>query len=130
MELIISAHTTVGQLQKQFCTFFPFLKLEVFVDGRTGYVNPNLRRKAPGSLTLNDVTENLKEGPYEFDPSISTTQFERCLQNKGLTVHIFIKSGDAWIKITHTAGMSLQKQNAMGNGQFHSMKANAYTLFL
>ncbi|HEU4633097.1 MAG TPA: hypothetical protein VFS22_03885 [Flavisolibacter sp.] len=131
MELKLYAHTTIGDLKKQFSDYFPFLKLDFFMQGHKKGKGTGLKQRVHDDLHLIDVTGILKEGVYSFNPSTTVAALEQSLQNShGLPVQVFRRSGDLWIETIQTDNLSLEKQNAMGAASVSAVRFNIHTLFL
>lgn len=133
MELHITSRLRVKDLQSQFATLFPFLKIELY---------PHPHQKGEGSgrqapvhdkLFLREVTGKVVDGPFIFEPELPVATFEGALQNWfGLPVQVFRKSGELWLETVQTDQMSLKAQNELGRESTAPTKTrfNVNTLFL
>ena len=131
MELKLYAHTTVREVKKQFSNYFPYLKLDFFMEGHKKGEGSGLKQKVHDGLHLLEVTGILKEGTYSFEPSATVAALEQSLQNEyGLPVQVFRRSGDLWIETVQTDNISLEQQNAMGAESVSTTRFNIHTLFL
>ena len=106
-EIIITSDTKVKDVQKNFSSFYPFLKIESQRFSKNQKVDPdNLISKnlhLLGSVKLN-VDEERTIAEVEND----------CQELLGLSIQIFRKSGNVWNAISITNSWTLQSQNTAG----------------
>ena len=114
MELHINDKITIRELQQQFNTEFPYLKLEFFdipptFDGLPkSHMYPNY--KALGSCRKLHI-----EGSIQVSPGDTVQKLEETLWNKfGLSTEVFRKSGNLWIETTLSDSWTLKRQNDEG----------------
>lgn len=113
MKMEISDTKTVADLQRDFSTEFPFLKLEVCKTKYAKDVNSTAFH-SPDRL-LAACRKIHTEGFFSIDNTASIMEFEeRMLQEYGLTVEVFRKCGKSWIATILSRSWSLQRQNNEG----------------
>jgi hypothetical protein len=110
MELRIENETSVSDLQKQFNSYFPYLQLEFFTNGksngkiqRTVRANPDQRvRQLPGCYD-----------PIRLTVSSETTVADLLKRFKeiGLNAQVSRRSGNLWIETIFTDDWTLERQN-------------------
>lgn len=102
-------------IQKQFNSMFPFLKLEFFK-------KPHRNGEASAKALLYDNDRKIgecrlrhTEGSLEINDSMTVTELEqRFMQDYGLSVQVFRKSGSVWLETSATDAWTLRQQNEEG----------------
>ncbi len=119
----------VNEVKKQFSKLFPFLKLELFLhDENKRY---SQLQKVDDGCNLSEISTLLQEGIFSFDPSSTIVAFKQQLLNEqGLLVGVFSKSGHQWVETTDTDYLSLNGQNAISSASNRPFSYNIHTLFL
>lgn len=130
MELFILNKTTLGELNKAFQKYFPFLKLEFYLteylSGRVSFCGEKLN----STTKFRDIFENFLPVLIEFKSTDTVKQFQKRFKEKtGLAVEVFRRLNNEWIAISYSSDKSLEKQNAFGSIKFQP-HYNDYTLFL
>lgn len=113
MNIEISNDKSVGDVQKEFRTAFPFLKIEFFKKNGAGARNG--MQVIPDKTTIGMIKPI--QGPHsvDIDPARRVEEVEDDFFKKlGLLVRIFRKSGNMWIETTLTDSWSLRRQNHEG----------------
>lgn len=123
MKLHIKDSRTVAEVQKEFSSGFPYLKLEFF-DAVHKDNKPTPKSKMfAHDKKLMSCRKKHNEGEVEVNPADTVSQLETELWNKfGLSVQVFRKSGNLWIETSLTDSWILQRQNEEGkefsNGKY------------
>lgn len=120
MEILINDQKTVRQIQQELNNFFPFLKVEFFVE-------PHLEGKASPKSAIIKSTSKIGqfrskkvEGTLVFDGNTKVKDFETTLWEKfGLSAQVFRLSSNLWIETSYTDGWTLAKQNTEGMEMSH-----------
>jgi hypothetical protein len=115
MFLHIAPHRLISDVQKEFNTWFPYLKLEFFRnnsftrrDLATQEIIPQNRKIAEGQTIIRD-------GDIEISEEMKVREIERIFKDKlNLTVQVFRKSGNLWLETTMTDNWTLHQQNNHG----------------
>ena len=111
--LDVSQNRTISDVQKDFNSQYPFLKLEFYKVQRLDEaltVRKHLDKSIP--LKLAGVKNG---GMLEVNERMTVKEFEKAfLQNFGLVVQVSRKSGMLWLETTLTDNWTLAKQNEYG----------------
>ena len=114
LHLTIEKNQTICELQKQFNSIFPFLKMEFFTEP---HFHGKLSAKNKQINPLSHITDiqNLPfNGTLEVKPAMTVNEFESCMEEYGLFPQVFRKSGSIWLETSATDHWSLEKQNEEG----------------
>lgn len=113
MIIHLSKNKTIGEIQKEFNEYFPFLKLGFFTKSHKPYEgNGKANLMSPDSKI-----NSLKKDPIEVEitENMSVNELEQMFKVEfGLNVQVFRKSGKSWLETTITDNWSLKKQNEEG----------------
>jgi len=115
MMMKIDKESSINSMQKEFNSFYPFLKIEFF-------------KKVPANLPLYkadlfSISESRKylNGFYDGMATIDISRKRTVLEVEkdfetllGLSAHIFRKSGNVWVETTLTNDWPLEEQNEEG----------------
>ena len=113
MFLYISRDKTIQEVQQNFNSKYPFLKLEFYKLINTDPALP-VKKHLPHSITL--MAAGMKEnGLIDINNDTTVANLEKIFVSKfGLNVQVSRKSGISWLETTMTDSWSLQKQNEHG----------------
>lgn len=115
MFLTIKKDKLVKEIQKEFASEFPYLKLEFFPHSHAKGEGSMLDIQVKSFVRLGSVTNALKEGSVKIKPTQTVAELEALFQSQfHLPVQVFRKGGGAWLETTETDHFTLAKQNAMG----------------
>lgn len=107
----ITNHKAIAEIQKEFASLYPFLKLEFFKNAHNVFEG-NSRREM---VFRKEITHLSKEGEILVSDNMTVEQLEQEFKNQfGLNVQVFRKHGNSWIETTVTDNWTLQKQNEEG----------------
>ena len=115
MRIDISASKTINEIQEEFHGLFPYLKLEFFKrPHKSGTASPkNLIHDH--RQTLAECGVSVENGSIAIIPGMSVNELEQHFLNQfGLSVQVFRKSGNVWLETSVTDKWSLEKQNLQG----------------
>ena len=99
----------VGELQEDFNSAFPFLKIEFYK--KSGNV---VRHSIGKSVTLAKAGL-LREGTLTIDDMMSVGELEQIFRDQfGVYVQVARKSGSLWLETTMTDKWTLRQQNEHG----------------
>jgi hypothetical protein len=115
MFLGIEKETRILDLQKEFSSLYPYLKLEF-------YRSPASRNKILQKAEKINPVESIKKltrlyepGRISIDPKRTVTEVVGDFWELfGLSVLVFRKSGNLWIETSLTDSWTLDKQNMIG----------------
>lgn len=116
MFLEINGERLISEIQKDFSTVFPFLKIEFFRNGNTRRDRYPVNRLIPHNRHLKDAWFWKKDkGLLEFSDDTSVTGFENAMMDEfGLSAQVFRRSGNLWLETTMTDSWTLKQQNEHG----------------
>lgn len=109
--LILEPGRTIGEIQHEFNTLFPYLSLEFY----KGELNARkiTRRQLEPSVLLKAA--GLKEyGELLLHGEMSVKQVELLAAQKGLMIRVNRQSGTVWLETTMTSDWTLNRQNEHG----------------
>jgi hypothetical protein len=93
MKIVIKKSSTTREIQEQFNSRYPFLKIE-FLKDMIKFTN--------GATVKIDKNRTVRELEKDFK------------ENTGVTIQVFRKSGNVWIKTGITDDWTLEQQNQEG----------------
>jgi hypothetical protein len=113
MTIEIDNSKTVGDIQREFSSRFPFLKIEFFHRphdrGASSDEMPCLPEQTIGSIRQSNV-----HGVLEINSERETGSVEQEFEHRfGLHVQIYRKQSDGWIQTVGTDMLSLAEQNKL-----------------
>ena len=113
--MVISDDKTFRDIQKDFNSKFPYLKLEFYSSRHgEGEGSPIQERIDPEQL-LKNARQNHTEGNIRVRKDMKVNELEQVFQEKfGLNVQVFRKSGNLWMQTTSTDHWTLAEQNRKG----------------
>ncbi len=114
MNLVITKDKTIHDVQQEFNSRFPFLKLEFYKHDRA---NPAFRTKKHllPSTSLSEAGLTGDNGIINLLEEMTVAELEKnFLKKYSLDVHVSRKSGMIWLQTTMTDKWSLVKQNEHG----------------
>jgi hypothetical protein len=121
MMLDISQNRTIGDVQKDFNSEYPFLKLEFYKLQK--FDEALTVRKHLDKSSLLKVAGVKKAGMVEINGRMTVKEFETLFSRDfGLVVQVSRKSGMLWLETTHTDNWTLAKQNDYGREISSSVK--------
>lgn len=116
MRLIINAETAIKDLRKEFSLSYPFLKLEFFQNDNKTKTRHTVLSTVDHHKLLGEIWDQKKaEGVIEVTDNITVMELENLFMEEfGLAVQVFRKSGNIWLQTTMTDGLTLKQQNDHG----------------
>ena len=116
MKLKIKKEAPIKDIQEQFGTVYPFLKLEFFRKAHSeNELSPADEKIDPGIVT-GRLPDFKKEGTINIGGQRTVAQMETDFREiAGLFVQVFRKAGSLWIGTSRTDGWTLRKQNEEGS---------------
>jgi len=125
MRLGIGKDSLVGDLQKQFNHYYPYLKLEFFRHPSSKNKIPQKAEKINANEYVEKLTRVQKSGGILIDHNKTVAELvEEFWVEFGLSVLVFRKSGNLWIETSLTDNWSLEKQNRIGESFSGSSEGN------
>lgn len=113
MKIIVENNIKISDLQKQFNSAFPYLKIQLFKKPH------QTSQGSPKSELINETVLlsqlNHSNGAVEIDGDMTVQELEKMFKTLfNLNVQVFRKSGKSWLETTITDSWTLNKQNMVG----------------
>lgn len=111
MIIEINDSRTIGDIQQEFSTRFPFLKLEFFQNPHDRE-EPSNETPCQKDLSLGEIRQKHVQGIITINPGSETGAIEKEFERRfGLNVQIYRLQMDRWIQTAGTDILSLSEQN-------------------
>lgn len=111
----ITNNKTISDLQEEFSSMYPGLRIEFYVSGHTSYEATPKSEAIDKDTTIKSIRNAGAEGDMELAPGMSVAYVESELKKRyDLNVQIFRKSADLWLQTSTTDDWTLEKQNTKG----------------
>ncbi len=115
MTIEIHANKTIKEIQTEFSSAFPYLKLEFFSKPHAMGKGTKKEYMKNNTLSLREVSKKETMGSLGFDDTTIVSDLERNFREDfGLNVQVFRKSGNLWLETTATDKWTLGYQNTQG----------------
>ena len=115
MKLNLQPDITTSELNNQFHSYFPFLKIEFFKSSHEANEPSKKKELIIENISIAELSGKKKSGEFEFTPMTTVAEFEQRMHDDfGLNVQVFRQSGNVWLLTTVTDSLTLQSQNALG----------------
>jgi hypothetical protein len=116
MKIEVNADKSITQLQQEFSTRFPYLKLVFFSKKHDAYKGtPAKSMITDRDQKLGDIEKKPTSGVLFIEANMPTWQVERLFEQEfGLHVQVFRKSGNTWLETSVSDDLTLEDQNAKG----------------
>lgn len=116
MQLNIEGEKRIDDVQRDFNNEFPFLKIEFFRNGIVRQHRYPAHLKITPQLKLKDAWVWKKDnGIVAINENMSVLELENDFMDQfGLSVQVFRKSGNIWLETTMTDNWTLKQQNDHG----------------
>jgi len=112
MRLVMEENKIIGEIQHDFSSRYPFLKIEFFEKKIPG--------KTPARLPVNNSLKmagrnQFRPGELDIYDTMTVKELEQLFSVQfGLLVQVFRKSGKLWLETTMTDNWTLKQQNEHG----------------
>ena len=107
MEIRISPERLVSEIQKEFSSDYPFLKLEFAGFGGTKMLSPHQK--------LEKAYNSKASGSIKITPDMRVIDLEKKFKDEfSLIAQVFRRSGNSWLQTTMTDNWTLKQQNEHG----------------
>jgi hypothetical protein len=112
MILKITEATTVKELQEEFATRFPYLKIELYSTTHKEGEGSSIKNQLPHNITIGEATGTAQKGIIEVNSLMKVSELEQLFQSIfGISAQVFRKSYGTWIQTTATDNWPLGEQN-------------------
>lgn len=117
MEIIITEDSTLAELNEQFQSHYPFLKLQFYENN----VDPEKHKEVPGepvknyNRTVHDLIHGRVNATLSMNGQLHVNTFEKSwFEQAGIWCQVFRRSGNVWLQTTVTDDMTLRGVNQFG----------------
>lgn len=116
MQVLISADRMIRDIQEDFSRAYPYLKIEFFRNGSVRKERYPSNLLLPAHTRVRDAGARQKaDGTLSLDDDMSVTDLENAFIDQfGLSVQVFRRSGNIWLETTMTDRWTLRQQNDHG----------------
>lgn len=116
MQLLIHGDRLISEVQQDFNSAYPFLKLEFFRNGLQKQRRYAADQKISHNRKLKESWMRKKDSGFvDVDEFMTVLELENAFMNEfGLCVQVFRKSGNIWLETTMTDHWSLKRQSDHG----------------
>ena len=112
MELRIDSEMKIKDIQKEFNAFYPFLKIEFFINPHPENRPSPKAEKIDADKGIKELTRFYESGHINMDSQRTVAQLEHEFWEAfGLSAQVFRKAGNIWIETSLTDNWTLDKQN-------------------
>lgn len=111
----IAKTKTIGELQKEFNTIFPFLKIEFFIDPHVMGKGSAKNKMINNATQIGDIQKIKDVHTIALESNFSVSNLEQKFESElGLYIQVFRKSGNVWLETSATDSWTLAEQNEEG----------------
>ena len=116
MKIHVTGESTLKDIQKEFSSLFPNLKIEFFSKPHAAFEGSSAKYLIKETdVTLNDIKGAKHDGWIYLEPDMLVWQIEKFFQDEfHLSVQVFRHSGNVWLETSRTDNLSLEEQNILG----------------
>lgn len=116
MKIQLNSRTTIGQVQDEFHSAFPYLQLAFYSKAHKAFeLSPEEARITDRAQTVGHLRETPHDGPLYIEPDMMVWQLERLFETEfGLHVQVLRKSRGQWLQTSQTDNVTLEDQDARG----------------
>ncbi|HEY8404960.1 MAG TPA: hypothetical protein VIK71_10165 [Flavobacteriales bacterium] len=115
MIIQLHANKTLKEIQSEFSSLFPYLKIEFFP--KTAGTGKGVKKEYLKNLhvTLQELTKKQVDDQLILDENTIVNELEKQFRERfDLNVQVFRKSGNIWLETTATNNWTLGYQNSQG----------------
>lgn len=114
--MVIQGERLVKEVQAEFMNAYPFLKIEFFRNGVTRELMHTKQKLVNINARLKDIAILRKsEGLLDVNDNVTVEGLEKEFMDQfGLAVEVFRRSGNIWLETTMTDNWTLKQQNEHG----------------
>lgn len=115
MKIKINDNRKIFSIQEEFNSVFPYLKLEFFSMPKHFNCDFSKKMLKHNTSSLADCRKVYRNGEIMIQPLMTVQSLEQTfLDEYGLGVQVFRKSGSVWLETTVTDSWTLAEQNSQG----------------
>jgi|TARA_B110000967_G_C18771720_1_gene503450 hypothetical protein len=110
--MIITDLKTIKEIQQEFNKKFPFLKIEFYKEAHSAKEGSPNSIKWDSENTIEAIRKIHTSGNFSIQQDQKTSTLEaNFVEEYGLNVQVFYKSGDLWLQTMATDEWTLKQQN-------------------
>lgn len=115
MKIHVDDKRNISEIQEEFNSVFPYLKIEFFKKPHDAGETSPLSDMLPSDSTLGKWRTNHNEGDLTITAETKVEEVESAFQEKfGISAQVFRKSGAVWLETSATDAWTLKEQNEQG----------------
>lgn len=115
MQLHIKPNRLISDIQDEFNTKFPFLKIEFFKNKSLSRSDFSSSQIIPKNRKIGEGQPAMKDGDIDIDLDMKVIELEKIFRDQfNLSVEVLRKSGNLWLETSMTDNWTLQQQNNHG----------------
>lgn len=115
MRLQISPNRLVSDVQKEFNSAFPFLKIEFFRNKAYQQSEIPVYQMVPPNQKIGSIQKVITDGDLDINGSMKVKDVEKLFNLQfSLLAQVFRRSGNLWLQTTMTDNWTLAQQNEHG----------------
>ncbi|MBK9637683.1 MAG: hypothetical protein IPO63_07635 [Bacteroidetes bacterium] len=129
LKILISDERKLIEIQKDFNSYFPFLKLEFFKAPHKIGEGSSKSLLLDANKLVREIRNNRPESHLEINSGMTVNQLELLIfSDFGLAAQVFRKSGNVWLETSATDNWTLLQQNNEGAELSTQIKENRENL--
>lgn len=115
MQLTIRPNRLISDIQKDFTSMFPFLKIEFFKSKGGRQLDYSVNNIIRHNQKIAEGQKELVDGAITIEPEMTVKDLEKNFKDEfSLAVQVFRRSGNVWLETTMTDDWTLRHQNEHG----------------
>lgn len=115
MRLQISPNRLVSDVQKEFNSAFPFLKIEFFRNKAYQQSEIPVYQMVPPNQKIGSIQKVITDGDLDINGDMKVKDVEKLFNLQfSLLAQVFRRSGNLWLQTTMTDNWTLAQQNEHG----------------
>lgn len=115
MHIQINDRTTIGEIQKTFSDFYPFLEIHFYMRPHNDYERSPEKERIASHLPVGSIKKTHTDGIIEIRPESKVIEVEKELYEKfGLSAQILRKEKDTLLQTTGEDDFTLKELNLYG----------------
>jgi hypothetical protein len=115
MIIQLQANKTLKEIQSEFSSMFPYLKIEFFLRSTVNGKGTKKEYLSNLHIPLHELTKNHVDDQLTLDENTIVNELEKSFRDRfDLNVQVFRKSGNIWLETTATNNWTLGYQNSQG----------------
>ena len=111
----ISKELTIENIQSQFQSLFPHLKIEFYTKEHKSGEGSAVESQINNRKKIAELVNNINDTEIPLSGDMTVKEFESLFEDKfGLHVQVFRKSANLWLQTAATDEWTLEKQEGKG----------------